>query len=320
MDKKGMNKWIKFSLLLFLTILVYWLFNKFILNLFVSLFPETYRETIKSIIIFFVILILNYLFVNFSSVILKSYLLRKGDKREVKLLVSVYRYFTWFFVIFITLSLLFKQIGSLITSIGLIGFGITFALQKPILNFVGWLTIIFTKAYKIGDIIEINNIVGHVYDIKIMYTSLAELNKEGDSTGKSASIPNEFILTTAVINFSKGTNYVWDEIIIPLTYHSNWKKASSLAEKIVNEIINKYTKKDINKMFKDNKDELNKPVVRININEKGIILKVRYFIDFNISNEVKTELNENLLNQLTKDKSILLGKTENIDDLKFIKI
>src|SRR3989344_5160278 len=207
------------------------------------------KRGVNKWIIFFALLIvvimLSYLFIKFSSRLLNNYLMGRGDKREVKLFLSVYRYFMWILIIFITLSLLFKQVGSLITFLGLIGFGITFALQKPILNFVGWLTIVFAHTYKIGDKITINNINGQVYDVTIMYTLLAELDKDGDNNGKSVSVPNEFIFTGAVINYSKGTNYVWDEIIVYLTYKSNWKKALKISEKIVQEIINKYVKNKI---------------------------------------------------------------------------
>src|SRR3989344_8991050 len=136
----------------------------------------------------------------------------------------------WFFF-------LYNQVGSLITSLGLIGFGITFALQKPILNFVGWLTIVFNKTYKLGDVVSINNTNGRVYDIKAMYTNVSELDSIGDPTGKSISIPNEFVLTSSVTNFTKGTNYIWDEVAIYLTYQSNWKKAQKKAEKIIKENI-----------------------------------------------------------------------------------
>jgi len=310
MNKRGFNKWFVFFVLLIGFILAYSLFKKFGLYYLQNIISDNYAENLENIIIFIVIMIFNYFFIRFTSSLLKSYLISKGEKRDVKLLISVYRYFMWFIVIFVTLSLLFKQVGSLITSLGLIGFGVTLALQKPILNFVGWLTIVFAHTYKIGDKITINNINGQVYDVTIMYTLLAELDKDGDNTGKSVSVPNEFIFTGAVINYSKGTNYVWDEIIVYLTYKSNWKKALKISEKIVQEIINKYVK---NKIKLQQNKNYEKPIVRMSFSDKGLQLRLRYFIDFNIANDVKTELNSKLLDNLIKNKDIHLGKTENIN-------
>lgn len=309
MNKKGINKWIIFLGLTLLIILFYYIFKKIALGLLINILPENYAKTIEDIFIFIIVLILTYFFVNFSSRLLKSYLMRKSEKRDVKLLISVYRYFVWAFVIFITFSLLFKQIGSLITSIGLIGFGVTLALQKPILNFVGWITIVFGKAYKIGDIIHLNNINGQVYDITAMYTSLSEMNNEGEHTGKSVSVPNEFILTTAVTNFTKGTSYIWDELNLYLTFRSNWEKALKISEKTINEVMKNYSKK-FSKM--PTGINVKEPIARIYLTEKGINIKLRYFVDFNISNNFKTELSGKLLNRLRKNKDIILGKTESI--------
>jgi small-conductance mechanosensitive channel len=199
----------------------------------------------------------------------------------------------------------------LITSIGLIGFGVTFALQKPILNFVGWLTIIFSRTYQIGDVISINDLSGKVYDIKVMYTSLSELNADGDCTGKSISLPNEFVLTTPVINFTKGTSYIWDAISIYLTYQSNWKKALKIIQEVVQNYFNKNIKNELKKVFKEDFKEYEEIITRVDIYEKGVVIKIRYMVDFTKANEIKTELNQELLNKL-QVRDIILGKIEDI--------
>ena len=312
MAKRGFNKIIAFLLLLIFVIIAYILFRKYVLTYLHGIIPASYTDNIENIFIFVIILILTYIFLRFSASILKSYLIQKGTKRDVKLLVSVYRYVIWIMVIFLTFSLLFKQIGSLITSIGLIGFGLTLALQKPILNFVGWITIVFTKTYKLGDKININNINGTVYDIKLMYTALAGLNEEGDPTGKSISIPNEFVLTTPVINYTKGTNYVWDNLILSITYRSDWKKALKISEKLVQEIINKEVKGKTKSLFGAELKEYEKPITRFNLTDKSIQIKIRYLVDFDKANTIKSELSKRILEEFSKHKDIVIGKTEQV--------
>lgn len=318
MNKKGLNKWIIFFAFLIGIILIYFIFKKYGLSYLEITLTDKYTNTFESIMIFIVVIMLSYLFIKFTSKLLNNYLISRGDKREVKLFLSVYRYFMWILIIFITLSLLFKQVGSLITSLGLIGFGITFALQKPILNFVGWLTIVFNQTYKLGDIVSINNLNGRVYDIRVMYTNVSELNSIGDPTGKSTSIPNEFVLTSSVTNFTKGANYIWDEVVIYLTYQSNWKKASKIAKKIVQDYYNKNIKKDVKKAFQEEFNSQEEIVTRFGINEKGVILKFRYLVDFNIMNQTKGSIVQLLLEKL-KGKDIILGKIEDIksDSFKF---
>ncbi|MEK6932791.1 MAG: mechanosensitive ion channel family protein [Nanoarchaeota archaeon] len=309
MDKKGLNRWVVFFGLLISMLFVYYLFKKLVFKFLVNILPLNDTNTLEKVFIFLVVLILTYFFVSFSSRLLKGYLVRKNEKRDVKLLISVYRYFIWTLVIFITFSLLFEQIGSLITSVGLIGFGITLALQKPILNFVGWLTIVFGKAYKIGDIIHLSNVNGQVYDITVMYTNLSEMNNEGEHTGKSISLPNEFILTTPITNYTKGTSFIWDELNIYLTFHSNWEKTLKISNKTLNEVVKDYFRSS-QKIPKSANTE--KPIVRMYLTEKGINIKLRYFIDFHVANQFKTELSGKLLNELRKNKDIILGKTESV--------
>ena len=262
-----MNKWIIFFALLIGMIIVYFLFKKYGLS-YLENNATGGSKTFENIAIFIVVVILSYLFIKFSSQLLKGYLINNSEKRDVKLVLSVYKYFMWIFILFVTFSLLFKQVGSLITSLGLIGFGITFALQKPILNFVGWLTIVFNKTYKIGDVVSINNMNGRVYDVKVMYTNVSELNSIGDPTGKSISIPNEFVLTSPITNFTIGESYIWDEIVIYLTYQSNWKKAQKIAQKIIQDYYDKNIKKELKKTFIKEFKEQDEVVPRIGINEK----------------------------------------------------
>ncbi len=274
---------------------------------------SSYIKILENILIVLIVIILTNLFIKITRRIIKRYLERKqGSKKDIKLFLTVYKYFVWVLAVFITFSLLFKQIGSLITSLGLIGFGITFALQKPILNFVGWITIVFSKSYKIGDIISINNMNGRVYDIRVMYTNLSELTAEGDSTGRSISMPNEFVLTTPIINYTKGTSYVWDTVYIYLTYQSNWKKALKIIEKESQEFYDKNIKNDMRKAFPQTYRHYEKVVVRLNIYEKGIYIKARYIVNFDVANQLKTEIYKNLLEKL-RIKGIVLGKIENID-------
>ena len=312
MTKRGFNKIIAFFLLLIFVVISYILFRRYVLTYLHGIIPASYTDNIENIFIFIIILILTYIFLRFSASILKSYLIQKGTKRDVKLLVSVYRYVVWILVIFLTFSLLFKQIGSLITSIGLIGFGLTLALQKPILNFVGWITIVFTKTYKLGDKININNINGTVYDIKLMYTALAGLNEEGDATGKSISIPNEFVLTTPVINYTKGTNYIWDNLILSITYRSDWKKALKISERLVQEIINKEMKGKTKSIFGEELKEYEKPITRFNLTDKAVQIKIRYLVDYDKANTIKSELSKRILEEFSKHKNIAIGKTEQV--------
>jgi small-conductance mechanosensitive channel len=76
--------------------------------------------------------------------------------------------------------------------------------------------------------VEIQNQMGDVIDIGIMYTTLLEIRQwvNGDqATGRLVSIPNGMVITGSTYNFTRDHRYLWDEIMMPITYDSDWKLA-----------------------------------------------------------------------------------------------
>jgi small-conductance mechanosensitive channel len=88
----------------------------------------------------------------------------------------------------------------------------------------------------VGDRVEIQNQMGDVIDIGIMYTTLLEIRQwvNGDqATGRLVSIPNGMVITGSTYNFTRDHRYLWDEIMIPVTYDSDWRLAKEAFLKIL---------------------------------------------------------------------------------------
>ncbi|MBI2598328.1 MAG: mechanosensitive ion channel, partial [Candidatus Diapherotrites archaeon] len=155
----------------------------------------------------------------------------------------LYTYLVWGLVLILIIMSFFEDVGALLTSLGLIGFGITFALQKPILNFVGWLTIILTNPFTVGDRIEVSQIRGDVLSINTMYTRMQGTRATSqEKSEKIITLPNEFILTNPVINYSRLGDLFTDELAISITFESNWRKAMEILENVVLTTIANYRK------------------------------------------------------------------------------
>jgi len=188
------------------------------------------------------ILIITFLFV-FVKLITSTIkiITAKGDEgsEEFKFtsILRFARYALWVVFVIISANLIFGDIGAILTSLGLIGFGVTFALQKPILNFVGWMSINVHKTFKVGDRIRIGEYKGDVVEIKMMHTIIKSLLDGTDHySGKLVSIPNEMHLVNPVENFTKDNNFIKTELKIGITYESDWRRAKKIFENIVNEI------------------------------------------------------------------------------------
>ncbi len=198
----------------------------------------------KLIIIFFLFIVTNLVSSSLKILITR----RDGEDSRIMRMLSYFRYLAWIVFLFVAATIAFEDPGALLTSFGLIGFGVTFALQKPILNFVGWLNISLNRSFKVGDRIKVGQIAGDVVEIKMMHTTVKSLLDDVDQhSGKLVSIPNELLLVEPVENYTKEDNFIKSDMSISITYESDWRKAKKIFEEIVNDV----TKKNLHKYKKN---------------------------------------------------------------------
>lgn len=202
----------------------------------------------KVILILFVLILAKLI-----SSLLKI-LAKRSEKQKDFRLASMFnfiRYGLWIVSIFVVASILFKDLGALLTSVGLIGFGITFALQKPILNFVGWLDIKFHRSFEVGDRIKVGEYRGDVVETKMMNTTINSLLPGLDQhSGKMVSIPNELMLVKPVENYTKENNFLKTELKISITYESDWRRGKNALKEIVENVTKKHVHKFKNSLSK----------------------------------------------------------------------
>ncbi len=149
---------------------------------------------------------------------------RKIDVSIIKFLSQAVRLIIIALGALMMLSSFGVQIAPLIAGLSVAGVGIGLALQGPLSNYIAGATLIFTKPFKVGDIIEVNGFQGQVSDISLPRTELFGLD------GSIIVIPNKHIIGEVVKNFSIFRKL---EINIGVAYDSNVKKAISLLENII---------------------------------------------------------------------------------------
>jgi len=127
-----------------------------------------------------------------------------------------------------------------------IAIALALALQKYTASFFAYFVITFSKIYDLGDRIRIGNVKGDVRHIGLVHTTLEEVGEDeklgGELTGRLLCVPNLVILDQPVLNYSKDystgleaipSDYMFDEVRIPLTTDSNVDRASQLLETIL---------------------------------------------------------------------------------------
>lgn len=205
-----------------------------------------------------------------------------------------------------------RDLQALTVFFGIIGAGIAIALQDVFRNFAGSLTILLTRVYSIGDRIEIDGRYGDVMDIGVMNTTMMEIREwvAGDqATGRLIIVPNGQVITKPVQNFSRDHSFLWDEIQIPVTYDSDWRRAvailtgitqretgeiSRVAEIEIERIGEKYylPKKDI------------QPAVYITLTDNWILLSVRFVTYVRERRVVRARLSQLILEALEQEEGI----------------
>lgn len=180
------------------------------------------------------------------------------------------------------------RLRSLTVVFGVAGAGIAFALQEVIMSIAGWLAISFGGYYKVGDRIKLAGIRGDVIDIGILRTILMECGDwvDGDLyNGRIVRISNRFVFKEPVYNYSADFPFLWDEIMVPIKYGSDYQLAKKLILEIGKEVVGEYAEKyatawgQIVRRYLIEPQRL-EPTVTVEANENWIKFTLRYIVDY----------------------------------------
>jgi small-conductance mechanosensitive channel len=236
----------------------------------------------------------------------------KRSQAEIKMEWQLFSNLVW---IFILILLIFIIIGDFT---GLLAFGVVVAallyvLQKPILNVAGWVDVILHRPYTIGDRVEIDGKKGYVVDVGMFHTTLREFGEwmKGDTfTGRLITVPNSSIFETPILNYTRDTPYILDEIKIAITYESDHKQAKQhifkSAVEVVGDSMKIYSKMITRKMNIKYLEiqRIEEPLVRMEFADSCMNFFVIYLCPASKRREVKTEITEKILSRIQKDDKV----------------
>ena len=240
---------------------------------------------------------------------LKRYLFRyikdSDNRYRARKFVTFIGYITGIIVIATIFS---DKLGGLTVALGVAGAGIAFALQEVIASVAGWLAVSAGNFYKTGDRIQLGGIMGDVIDIGILRTTLMECRQwvNGDQyNGRIVRVANSFVFKEPVFNYSGDFHFLWDEIVIPVKYGSDYKLAREIFGKIADEITGEYTiaardawKEMVNKyLVEDAKVE---PMIFLIANDNWMEFTVRYVVDYKKRRITKDQLFTRILEEIDK--------------------
>ncbi len=132
----------------------------------------------------------------------------------------------------------FQDTSGVGTWLGLVSAGIAVSLQEPLENLAGWVYIATSRPFRVGDRIQISTHAGDVVDIHPFSFTLLEIGNwvnADQSTGRLIHVPNGWLFKHAVAGYDHGFPYIWNEIVVVVTFESNWRKAKQALEAVLEE-------------------------------------------------------------------------------------
>lgn len=204
------------------------------------------------------------------------------------------------------------DIPSIAVMLSVIGAGLVLALQEVILSIAGWLVIVTRRPFDTGDRIEMGNVKGDVIDIKLLHTSLLEIGnwvKSDQSTGRVVHIPNSAVFKHSLFNFTRGFEFIWNEISVVVTFESDWKKAEELILNNAQEEAKELGERVSNLIRRMSRRyliyyEKLTPIVYVNIVDHGVELTLRYLTDAKKRRDTQDKICKAILEVFEKEKDI----------------
>ena len=305
------------------SILILWIVTTIVLWVANYFYPLEYFE--KG---FYTFLALSVIYLIFKLILqgkISKTIQDKKTKYSISKIISVL-----YLVVFIAVLIMIwaKDASQLTVATGLAGAGIAIALQDLFKNAAGGIMLFFTGLYRVGDRIEINGKSGDVMDIGIMFTTLLEIKDwvSGDqATGRLVTIPNGYILSNTVNNYTKDHNFIWDEIQLPISYSSDWQFAyDKILEIVTNETkeIVEHANKDISKL--EEKYYLDKrsaePAIYLSATDNWISFTIRYPTMVRNRRFLRHKITRLILDELARNKIKISSSTVDIVGFPNLKI
>ncbi|MFZ1268941.1 MAG: mechanosensitive ion channel domain-containing protein [Anaerolineae bacterium] len=212
-----------------------------------------------------------------------------------------------------------QRLSDLSVALGILAAGLAFALQEVIGSVAGWITIVSGKPFTIGDRIETGGIRGDVVDIGVLRTTLMEIGNwlGGDhNTGRIVTLSNAFLFKEPLYNYSAHLPFVWDEIKVPVTYESDWKKAIEIMEKAVIEHpiyqqllpIAEKQRREVRRKLALKMTPL-EPRTYMKITDNWIELGLVYPVDTDLRRSFRSEISQQLLTEYEKSGIVIASQT-----------
>jgi len=239
--------------------------------------PRTFHALLASVVV-----VVGYLAVRGLLASLAGHRIQDVTKRYVA--TKTINYLLGLVVLIALIRIWLGGVTGIVTYLGLVSAGLAIALQDPLGNLAGWLYLTVRKPFVVGDRIQIGEHAGDVIDVSLFQFTLVEIGKWVDadqSTGRLLHVPNGWLFKYATCNYTKGFNFIWNELPVTVTFESNWEKGKEILTRVATEfsaVKSEHAAQQIRRASQKYMIFFRHltPIVWTSVAENGVTLTVRY--------------------------------------------
>ena len=302
---------------------------------FIGANAENGQKLLLTILAILFILLIGYLLRKLANAIFSS---EESERAKfwTKQGISL---FTAIFLIITVMSIWFDDPTRLTTAVGLVTAGLAFALQKVVTSIAGYFVILRGRNFTIGDRISMGGVRGDVIGLGFIQTTIMEMGqppavqeadppiwvKSRQFTGRIVTVANSTIFDEPIFNYTRDFPFIWEEIVIPITYEDDRAKTEEIMLSATNRHVLKISElsADAVKKLEDdyfvNVDDF-KPRVFYRITDNWLELTVRFIVSEHKVRDVKDAISRDLLIGLDAEKIGIASATYDIVGLPPIRI
>ncbi len=234
--------------------------------------------------------------------------------------------------ILIVIILLFSYIENVsyfVTVLGFASAGIAIAMKDLFMSMLGWMVIVFGGSFHVGDRIKVQKdglpYVGDIIDISLLRITILEditytTYVENRRSGRVIFIPNNYVFTTLIANYTHGTlKTVWDGIDLTITFDSNHKKAMYIIKGITQKYSKGYTdiaRRSLNKLRSQYslKNTNIEPRIYSFLEPHGLTISTWYMTNSYAALTLRSTISADIVDAINKEDDIKIAyPTQTID-------
>lgn len=228
-------------------------------------------------------------------------------------------------------SIWFNNPARLATAFGLFTAGLAFALQRVITALAAYLVILRGKTFGIGDRIVMGGVRGDVIELGFIQTTIMEMGeppaeqsadpamwvRARQYTGRIVTITNDKIFDNPVYNYTREFPYIWEEMLIPISYTADLKNAEQILIKAARDNTVPFSElsedalRELERRYFVKRSEL-EPKVFIRLTDNWVELSLRFITAEHGIRDIKGRMSRQILRQLADAKIGIASSTYDV--------